>query len=205
MTIRKVVLSMTCLFVLALLASPMPGVAQPPEGEAPPDMPPEMQEMMEAFMKAATPGEAHEQLAKTVGTWKLTIKMWMEPGAEPEVNEGTAEREMIMGGRHLEERVTSTAMGMPFEGRGVTGYDNVTGKYWSTWVDNLSTSVWVTEGEREGETMVFTGKASNPMGGPPTEMRMVSKMEGDDKEVVEMFEIHGGEEVKTMEIIYERQ
>lgn len=205
MTSRKVVLSMTCLFALALLASPIPGWAQPPEGEAPSDMPPEMQAMMEAFEKASTPGEAHEHLAKAAGTWKLTIKMWMEPGSEPEINEGTAEREMIMGGRHLEERITSTAMGMPFQGRGITGYDNVTGKYWGTWIDNMSTSVLVTEGQREGDAMVFSGKASNPMGGPPTEMKMVSKMEGDDKEVVEIFEMHGGDEVKTMEIIYERQ
>jgi len=205
MTTRKAVLSMTCLFVLALLASAMPGAAQDPEGEAPPDMSPEMQAMMEAWQKAMTPGEAHEHLAKAAGTWKITVTMWMEPGAEPTVNDGTAEREMILGGRYLEERVTSTVMGEPFEGRGVTGYDNVTGKYWGMWIDNMSTGVMVSEGEREGDTMVLMAKASNPMGGPPVEMKFVSKMEGDDKEIVEMFEMHDGEEVKSMEIVYERQ
>lgn len=205
MTTRKVVLSMTCLFVLALLGAAMPGAAQPPEGEAPPDMPPEMQAMMEAFEKAGTPGEPHELLAKTAGTWKVTMKMWMEPGAEPTVNDGTAVREMIMDGRYLEERFTGTVMGQLFNGRGVTGYNNITGKYWGTWIDSMSTGVMVSEGEREGDTMVFIGTYSDPMGGPPVKMRMVSTMEGDDKEVVEMYESHGGEEAKTMELVYERQ
>lgn len=205
MTTRKMVLSMTCLFVLVLLANVVPGAAQPPEGETPPDMPPEMQAMMEAWQKAGTPGEAHEHLAEAAGTWKVTMKMWMEPGAEPTVNDGTAVREMIMDGRYLEERFSGTVMGQPFEGRGVTGYNNVTGKYWSTWVDNMSTGVMVSEGEREGDTMVFVGSTPDPMGGPPVKMRMVSKMEGDDKEVVEMYETRDGEEVKGMEIVYERQ
>ena len=34
-------------------------------------------------------------------------------------------------------------MGMPFEGIGRTGYDNVTGKYWSTWIDNMSTGCYL--------------------------------------------------------------
>lgn len=201
MTTRKVVLFLTCLCLLVSLATAVPGAAQPPEGE----MSPEQAEMMQKLQQASTPGEPHEHLAQAEGSWKLTIKMWMEPGAEPEVSEGTAEREMIMGGRYLEERVTSTAMGMPFEGYGLTGYDNVSGKYWGVWVDSLSTGVLTSKGRRDGEAMVWHSKASDPMTGGTAEMKMVSRFHGDDKEVTEFFEMRDGQEVKTMEIVYVRQ
>jgi hypothetical protein len=46
---------------------------------------------------------------------------------------------MIMDGRVMVEDVTSSMMGMPFKGQGMRGYDNVSGKYWGTWVDSMST------------------------------------------------------------------
>ena len=53
---------------------------------------------------------------------------------------------MGLDGRVLIEEVTSSMMGMPFTGHGMTGYDNVTGKYWSTWTDSMSTGLMVSEG-----------------------------------------------------------
>ena len=35
---------------------------------------------MEAWMKAATPGEHHKHLSKSVGSWTYEGKMWMQPG-----------------------------------------------------------------------------------------------------------------------------
>ena len=206
MTTRKMVLSMARLFVLALLlAAPLPGAAQPPEGEAPPDMPPAMQEAMAAWQEAMTPGEPHEYLAEAAGSWKITTKTWMAPGAEPQINEGTAEREMIMGGRYLEERVTGTVMGMPFEGYALSGYDNVSGKYWGTWVDNLSTGLMTMEGERDGDSLTWYAEGSDPMTGGTAKMKIVTTSEGPDREVSEFYEMREGEEVKSMEIVYERQ
>jgi len=60
--------------------------------------------------------------------------MFGEPGTEPEVSTGTASRRMILGGRYLEETVHAMMMGEHFEGLGLTGYDNVTGSWWGTWV-----------------------------------------------------------------------
>ena len=42
-------------------------------------------------------------------------------------------------------------MGTPFTGHGMTGYDNVTGKYWSTWTDSMSTGIMVSEGSCDAE------------------------------------------------------
>jgi len=59
---------------------------------------------------------------------------------------GTATRSMTLDGRVLVEDVSSSMMGSPFTGHGMMGYDNVTGKYWSTWNDSMSTGLMVSEG-----------------------------------------------------------
>lgn len=184
---------------LALLALPALA-AEPPADD------PEMAAMMEAYEKAGTPGEAHAMLAKAAGSWKMTIKSWMDPAGEPMVSQGTVERAMILGGRVLEEKVASDMMGTPFEGVGRTGYDNVTGQYWNTWVDSMSTGLYTSHGTRDPETGVVTyhGGYNNPMTGGETKVRSVVRWDGDDKQVFEWWEDHGEGEMKTMEIVYER-
>ena len=41
------------------------------------------QAMMMAWMKAATPGEAHAAMADHTGSWKATMKSWMPGATEP--------------------------------------------------------------------------------------------------------------------------
>ena len=44
-----------------------------------------------------------------------------------------------MGGRYLHGMFKGTAMGQPFEGASVSGYDNTKKKYFNVWVDSMST------------------------------------------------------------------
>ena len=159
---------------------------------------------MEAYQRAATPGAQHAKLAEGVGSYKLTFKMWEAPGAEPQVSEGTAERTMTLGGRVLEERVSSTMMGMAFEGIGRTGYDNVTGRHWSTWTDNMSTGLFVMYGTvRDDGTSTFEGDMADPVTGGTIRMRIESRSEG-DKEIAEFYHPGpDGREMKGMEITYQ--
>ena len=161
---------------------------------------------MAAWQKAMTPGEPHAELAKSVGSWKMTTQMWMNPGGEPMTSEGTTERRMLLGGRVLEERFSSSMMGMPFEGIARTGYDNVTGKYWSTWIDNMSTSCYMSHGtqDADGNAVTYHGEFDNPMTGSKTMVRSVVRWEGEDKQHFEWYEDHGQGERKTMFITYER-
>ena len=59
---------------------------------------------------------------------------------------GPATRTMTLGGRVLVEEVSGSMMGMPFTGHGMMGFDNVSGKYWSTWNDSMSTGIMMSEG-----------------------------------------------------------
>lgn len=196
---RNGLLVLACM--LCLLA--VPAWAQEGQETAAPQ--PQMDPAMtEAWMKAMTPGEPHEHLAGMAGSYKIEIKSWMEPGGEPAVMEGTAQRKMTMGGRHLEETVESDFMGQPFEGVGMTGYDNAAGEYWSTWVDNMSTGVMLVTGnwDESQHAMVMEGDFTDPMTGKLQHHKIVSKALEGGGEHSEFFHVKDGEMVKMMEITY---
>jgi len=179
-----------------------PGAGQ--EGEPP--MSPEEAAMMVAFEESMTPGPEHEALAKSVGEYDMKVTMWQAPDAEPETVTGTATRSMIFGGRVLQEKVESEVMGMAFEGEGRTGFDNVTGAFWSTWNDNMSTGLYSSTGKRrEDGCLEFRGQGPDPMAGGMVQQKSVVHFNGDGSERHEMWEERDGEWVKTMEIVYTRK
>jgi hypothetical protein len=190
--------------MLALLAG-SPLAAQ--EAAAPQQMTPETKAMMEAFQKAGTPGAEHKKLADMAGAYDLAIKSYHAPGAEPTADSGTATRRMILGNRVLVEEVTSQMMGAPFSGQGLHGFDNVTGKYWATWNDSMSTGLMVSEGTCDANlTCAYTGTYHDPVSKKPQTSRMTSKWT--DK-TTEVFEMYGpgpdGKETKMMEITYRKR
>ena len=164
--------------------------------------------MMQAWIDAMTPGPQHAALADLEGSWTVTSTWWMEPGAEPQVSQGSAERTMIYDGRVLEETFHGDMGGQPFEGLATVGYDNVTGRFWTTWIDSMSTGVTLLYGdydEAEG-TWTWEGETPDPMSGGLITMRIESRMDGPDRET-NTFYMTGpdGDMVRTMEMVYERQ
>lgn len=175
--------------------------------QAPPEMTPEQKAEMEAWAKAGTPGPQHQALAGTAGTYDVKMKNWMEPGAPPSEDTGTAERKMALDGRVLVEHFNGAMMGQPFAGHGMTGYNNVTGKYWSTWNDSMSTGLFVSEGTCDAKNAcTFKGSTVNPITKKPTTMRMTSRW---TSPTVEVFEMYGpdkkGKEYKMMELTYTKK
>ena len=164
------------------------------------------EEMMQKYMQAATPGEHHELLASSAGTWKATTKAWMDPAGEPMVSHGTEKAEMILGGRYLESSFEGMSMGMPMHGRGLMGYDNVKQKYVGTWCDTMGTGIMTYEGEMHGDDMICHGEFIDAATGMTLKAKLVTKFVDDDHRV---FEFWGtgptGDMVKWMEISYERE
>jgi len=165
------------------------------------------QAAMEAWTKAATPGEFHAFFAKKTGKWKVSSKMWMEPGAEPTVSESTAAAEMILGGRYLKEEMSGTSMGMPFEGLGITGYDNTTGVVTSVWFDTMGTATAILTGPyaKPGDPLELTGTMVDPMSGTEMKVRTVSTFYSHEKHKFEYYaSMEGMPEMKMMEMEYTR-
>lgn len=186
---------------IALLAT----LALAQTGNQQPQMTPEQKAEMEAYMKAGTPGAPHQALASSAGTYDLKIKSWHEPGGPAMEETGTAKRTMVLGGRVLVEEVNSSMMGTPFTGHGMMGYDNVTGKYWSTWNDSMSTGVMVSEGtcDSQARNCTFTGSWNDPIKKAPVKARMTTRW---PSPTTQIFEMYGpgkdGKEMKMMEITY---
>ena len=162
---------------------------------------------MKAMMAAATPGDEHKMLAKSVGVWKGDIKMWMQPGAAPTASTGETTNEMIMGGRYLQSKNTGNFMNMPFEGIGVTGYDNVKKVFVNSWIDNMGTGIMSMTGtwDPQSKSINFTGTMADPMSGKDVAIRQVLKMVDDNTQLLEMYSTANGQEVKNMEIKYTRK
>jgi hypothetical protein len=197
------------LAVLSLgFALATPGFAQEKNAAAPPQMSAEQKAMMEAWQKASTPNEKHRQLiAEFEGTWDAKMTTWMDPSAPPTVETGKSVNTAVFGGRQLRMDYTGQFMGQPFEGVGYTGYNNVTGKYFSTWSDNMSTGLFLAEGEYDpaGKGYRYRAQMPDPMKpGTLVPVRQAMRFVDKDHAVFEMYETRDGKELKTMQIEYTR-
>lgn len=157
---------------------------------------------MADMMKYATPGKAHEGLKAMEGRWKATSKAWFGSG-EPMVSEGTAENRLVLGGRYLEQRYSGVLMGQPFEGYGLTGYDNRKQSYTMLWVDNSSTEMMTGNGVLKDGDLVMTSSAIGP-DGKAMAIRLVTRIVDANKHVFSMYGPVAGKEQLMMEITYTR-
>jgi hypothetical protein len=165
------------------------------------------QSMMEIYQKVGTPGPPHKMLASMAGSWTTKSKAWMEPDKPPMEDEGACEQKMLLGGRYLQQEFTGKMMGAPFNGIGVTGYDNHTKKYMSTWIDTMSTAIYFFEGtgRPDGKTFTQESRYDDPVKGPMT-WRSVTRIVDGNTMLFEMYGIDKtGKEEKMMEMTYNRK
>lgn len=196
---RLVLTGLASVFVLAIASGSL--------AQEKPKMSKEQQAMMDAMTKAATPGPNHKLLAEVVGDWTFVTRMWMDPGQPPTETKGTATFQPLLGGRYVRGDFKASMMGMDFEGVALNGYDNVANEFVSLWFDNMSTGMMLMNGKYDSATKTFTytGEMADPMN--PTAMikyREVVRITSPDSHVMEMYEMRGGKEVKTMESSYTR-
>jgi hypothetical protein len=189
---------------LALLVVCTSVVADEPKKE----MPADQKAMMEAMMKAMTPGEPHKLLNNMVGTFDAKVSSWMQPGAPPMVSTGTSVNTWILGGRFVEQKFSGSFMGQPFNGLGYTGYDNVKKEDWGSWMDSMSTGVMVSTGSTSdnGKTWKFTASMPDPMTGKDAPMEERVTVTDKDHHMFEMWSPGpDGKMYKMMEISYTRK
>ncbi len=170
--------------------------------------------MMEAMMKAAKTGEAHARLKALEGKWTFVTKWRMGPEDAWQESTGNAEYKWILGGRLLVQEVKANPspedamMGGPFEGFGLTGYDNVSKEYYNTWNDNMGTGMMSSKGkiDESGKVITYMGSYNDPMTGKEKKVKSVTRMVSADKVVFEMYESPpGGKEYMSLEVTYTRK
>lgn len=161
--------------------------------------------MWDKMTQAGKPGGAHKKLEPLVGKFTVKSKSWMDPAKPPEESTGTSERKWIMGGRYIEEHFQGTYGGQPFTGMGLQGYDNVTKKYFGSWIDSGSTGMTLARGAMSGNTITYQGTMSDPMSDKEVPYMMTTTITGNDSHKLEMWGPGpGGKDMKWMELVYTR-
>lgn len=205
------------LAVAGSIALTQPGTkdAKPPAAHAPAGQP-EMQlppgmtmEDMKAYMEAGMKGPMHDRLQECVGTWTGKTTMWMSPDAKPEVTECKATFTPMFDGKFVKMDMSGdSGMGMPFNGLGIYGYDNVSKKFQSTWMDSMSTGMMMGTGDLSSDksTITWSFNFTCPITKKAAVMREIDRRVDANTTVIEMFgpDPKTGKEYKMMEVSMKR-
>ena len=161
--------------------------------------------MMKKWQEYMTPGPVHHSFAKMTGEWKADVTIFDTSGKEMK-SEGTANYEMILGGRYLKSSFKGNMMGMPMEGMGLDAFDNATKEYISVWIDNFGTGVLLMKGKWDDatQTIVYQGSSTDPMTGKDQPMKTIIRTVDEKHFQMLMFNVNGEKEIKTMQIDYSR-
>lgn len=161
-------------------------------------------EMMKKWQEYMTPGPVHQHFAKMAGNWKATVTQYM--GGQETKSEGISTNEMLLGGRYMKSSIKATMMGMPFEGMGLDAYDNATKEFISIWIDTFGTGVMIMKGKMDEKTkeIVYWGSTVDPMAGKEQKTKSVMKNIDDDHQLMTMYMVENGQEIKNMTVEYTR-
>jgi len=163
---------------------------------------------MEAYLAMMRPGKEHAALKRMVGEFDVDVEMVMQPGAPPTRSKGKEKAALIMGGRYLHGDYTGDMMGTPFHGAGLTGYDTYKKKYFSAWIDDMSTGIIMGEGtaSADGKVITMKGEFDDPMAGARMKYRWVTTFVSDDQYTFDWFQSDkdGKNEFRMMHNTYSR-
>ena len=113
-----------------------------------------------------------------------------------------------LGGRYQVANHKGTFMNMPFEGTSTVGFNNASGKFSQTWMDNMATGIMYMDGtyDEATKTISFSGECVDPMTKKPKKMRQTYAVVDKDTRKMESFDTSpDGKEYKSMEIIMKRK
>jgi hypothetical protein len=166
-------------------------------------------EQVNAFIESMTPGEPHKKLAAQAGEYVVKGRTWMDAKARPAEFTAAASLKSIIGGRYQVQELKGDSMGMPFEGTGLAGYDNVSKEWFSTWVDNMRTGIVHYRGHADDTGVVtMTCEMADPMN-PAVKctFRQVMTFTGKDGFSVETWrkDANHPAEFKAVEMTYTRK
>ena len=149
----------------------------------------------------------HKWFKDLEGKWKGTASTWFEPGklADESPVEGTIRS--VLGGRFIVHEYTGSIDGKPLEGIAIYGYDCMTGRYQSAWVDSfhMGTAIMLSESKMGSPKADMMGYYNiNEAGTDPWGWRSELSLEGDNLILTAYNVTPDGEEAKATEIIYQK-
>lgn len=201
---------LSLLMIISLFTIFSPNGVYAQDAHAPNDAPDAA--AMQKIMELGSPSEKHKILENLVGSWDYKISFWMSSQAPAQESIGTSENKLIFDGRFL-ETTSHSVMKMdnkdiPFEGRGLVGFDNIKQEFNSIWIDSMSTGMAISKGtyDETTKTIKESGEMSCPMKGAQISFRSELKFIDADNYSYSQFTLdETGKEFKAMEIAFVRK
>lgn len=149
----------------------------------------------------------HAELAKLVGQWQGTSRVWFEPGKlgeEATIQGGIRE---VLDGRFVVHEYHSQLMGHPQHGIAIIGYHLDEQRYECAWIDSghMGSGIMFSVSEKAASRTAVLGQYGGAAG-PPWGWRTEFELVEADRLLITAYNITpGGEEAKATEIDYRRQ
>lgn len=164
--------------------------------------------MSEKFETSKITG-VHAQLARMVGAWTGTTKVWFGQDVLGDESPVKGTMKLILDGRFILHEYTGSLGGKPLEGLAIYGYHLALGKIQSAWIDSFhnGSAIMFSEGKRDTKDMDMLGSYAYIT--PGTEQywgwRTTIDINNDNELIVTAYNISPeGEEVKATETVYTR-
>jgi hypothetical protein len=173
-----------------------------------PRVPPE--EVTKALEKYGTPGPEHVFLKKFEGKYDVRLRGTFDPAEPMSETMGTCEDKVILGGLFLREEFDGECpfTHKPLHGVGITGFDNASRKYQSSYINSLGSGIFTSEGTADsaGKILTFHGTRPNLLTGELMKVRSVVRVVDEKTSIYEEF-VPGkdGREFKSLEITYTKK
>ncbi len=151
----------------------------------------------------------HKQLRELEGEWQGTAKTWFEPGILADESPVSGKITSILGGRFILHEYKGSIESKPLEGINIIGFDCMTGKFQSAWVDSfhMGTAIMISEGKQSNEKLDVTGYYdTNEEGTEKWGWRTELKVVDTNNIILTSYNVMPtGEEAKATEINYNRK
>jgi hypothetical protein len=101
----------------------------------------------------------HKMLSKLNGKWNLHYRLWIDPNSDPEEGDGTADANIILGGRFLQINMDYSIYEKAFTSEHIVGYDMDVKRFSLFSIDEFGTDAIFLYGDLdlEIESVVFAG------------------------------------------------
>ncbi len=152
------------------------------------------------------PTKSHgELITSMIGRWQTSTKFWATPEAEPATSTGITTMTAAMGGRFVKQEFSAAMGGTSFKGTGYFGFNTANQQLESFWIDNLSTGMLMSTGQRQSDgSIVWTANYTDENGQTQT-AKSVTRFPSKNTIVFKSYEVAStGSEFKTMEVTYTR-
>ena len=153
------------------------------------------------------PAEVHQMLERYVGSFDLTMTMWMQPDQEPVKVKIQSTHQMILGGRFLEIKQHGEMMEIPFEAVTTIGYNTSSKKMELITQTNMGTGTLYLSGDftPTSDVAYLTGKLTDPQTKKGMAVMQRITFNSADQLLIENFDGEGNKAAKTVEYLFTRK